>query len=178
MHYTQSARQLSLEQGRARFDVSHDISRPFNVTAGNETVVAVGTSFDVERLSGKVLVTLIEGHVVVKSNSDASIALAAGQELVANRDAPPLIKVADMPVVTAWETGRLIFNNEPLDEAVARINRYTDKPLTVEPSAAALHISGVFNAGDIDAFVDAVTSYFPIVASTTADNRIVLQKRQ
>jgi transmembrane sensor len=187
VRYTRTARQLVLEQGRARFDVAHDITRPFSVTAGNETVVAVGTSFDVERLGNKVLVTLIEGHVVVKSASGGATALAslksritaltAGQEMIASRDTRPLIEAADLPVATAWESGRLIFNDEPLDEAVARVNRYADKPLTVDPSAAAIRISGVFNAGDVGAFVDAITSYFPVEASTGADDRIVLQKR-
>jgi len=187
--YTRAARQLVLERGRARFDVAHNIARPFTVTAGDETVVAVGTSFDVERLGQKVLVTLIEGRVVVKAASGAvtqetasvvsrkPVALTAGQELVASVDTKPKIMPASLPVATAWETGRLILNNEPLGEAVERINRYTDKPLLVDPSVANLRVSGVFNAGDVASFVDAVTSYFPVQASVNDGNQTVLQKR-
>lgn len=190
VRYTKAARMLVLERGRARFDVAHNIMRPFTVTAGSETVVAVGTSFDVERLGQKVLVTLIEGRVVVKSTT-GTIAdprasttprakpetLVAGQELVASADTKPRITPASLPVATAWETGRLILNNEPLGEAVERINRYTDKPLLVDPSIANLRVSGVFNAGDVAAFVDAVTSYFPVQASVNDGNQTVLQKR-
>ena len=187
VYYTKAARQLVLERGRARFDVAHDITRPFTVRAGNETVVAVGTSFDVERLSQKVLVTLIEGHVVVKSTTGGvtkivpivpkPMALVAGQQLVASLNAKPAIVPASLPIATAWETGRLILNNEPLGEAVERVNRYTDKPLIVDPAVAMVRVSGVFNAGDVGAFVDAITSYFPIQASVSADNHVVLQKR-
>jgi len=187
VHYTKAVRQLVLERGRARFDVAHNIARPFTVTAGDETVVAVGTSFDVERLGQKVLVTLIEGRVVVKTASTAQdtpaevlrkpVALAAGQELVANADTKPSIMPASLPVATAWETGRLVLNNETLGEAVERINRYTDKPLLVDPSVANVRISGVFNAGDVASFVDAVTSYFPVQASVNDSNQTVLQKR-
>ncbi len=187
VHYRKDARELVLLQGRARFDVAHDITRPFTVAAGHETVVAVGTSFDVERLDNKVFVTLIEGHVVVKTDQGASrdlttqqakpVSLIAGQQLVAARDVKPLITLASLPVATAWESGRLILNNEPLDEAVERVNRYTNKPLQVDPAVANLRVSGVFNAGDVTAFVDAITSYFPVQASTSADDQIVLQKR-
>src|ERR1700743_1087200 len=51
--YTKTARPLILDHGRARFDVAHDVTRPFSVTAGQQTVIAVGTSFDVERLDSK-----------------------------------------------------------------------------------------------------------------------------
>ncbi len=54
--YSKTERALRLARGRARFDVAHDTSRPFTVTAGAETVVAVGTSFDVEKLGSTVLV--------------------------------------------------------------------------------------------------------------------------
>ena len=191
VRFEKNARRLVLEQGRARFDVAHDIARPFTVTAGKETVVAVGTSFDVERLGEKVLVTLIEGHVVVKSAATGSVsdidqpntrrpkplALNSGQQLVVADNAKPVIKPADLPVVTAWESGRLILNNEPLGEAVERVNRYTDKPLLVDPAIAQLRVSGVFNAGDVATFVDAITTLFPVQASVNDANQTVLQKR-
>lgn len=188
VRYTKSARLLVLERGRARFDVAHNVNRPFSVNAGSETVVAVGTTFDVEKLGPKVLVTLIEGRVVVKSTNGEvpqslstaapkPVTMTAGQQLVASVAARPVISPASLPVATAWETGRLILNDEPLGEAVERINRYTDKPLAVDPAVANLRISGVFNAGDVNAFVDAITSYFPVQASTSASNQIVLQKR-
>ncbi len=189
VEYSKALRRLVLERGRARFDVAHDVNRPFTVTAGSDTVVAVGTSFNVERLQAKVLVTLIEGRVVVKSSpppattraneapSPKPTSLIAGQELVMKENARPVIRPADLPVVTAWETGRLVFNNEPLCEAIERVNRYTNRAVTVEPEVANLRISGVFNAGDVGAFIDAVTSYFPVTASTSADNHVILLKR-
>jgi transmembrane sensor len=188
VRYTKSARLLVLERGRARFDVTHNVNRPFSVNAGGETVVAVGTSFDVEKLGSKVLVTLIEGRVVVKSSTAETprtvsapapkpVTMTAGQQLVASVQARPIISPTSLPVATAWEAGRLILNDEPLGEAVERVNRYTDKPLAVDPAVADLRISGVFNAGDVNAFIDAITNYFPVQASTSPDNQIVLQKR-
>ena len=70
--YQKTARSITLDRGRSRFDVAHDASRPFTVTAGPQTVVAVGTSFDVERLQSTVLITLIQGQVVIKSAQAAA----------------------------------------------------------------------------------------------------------
>jgi transmembrane sensor len=65
VRYTRSARDLTLTRGQARFEVAHDVERPFSVVAGGQKVVATGTVFNVDLLGSKVLVTLIEGHVVV-----------------------------------------------------------------------------------------------------------------
>jgi transmembrane sensor len=183
--YSANARAIQLDRGRARFDVAHDVTRPFVVTAGTESVVAVGTSFDVERLGSKVLVTLIQGRVVVKGaptpvaavTPTPPVTLTAGEQMVASTDVKPTVAAVNIPSATAWETGRLVFQDESLSEAVAQVNRYTDKPIAVDPSVASIRINGVFNAGDVGSFVSAVTSYFPVQASTDTDNNIVLQRR-
>jgi transmembrane sensor len=183
--YEKAARSITLDRGRSRFDVAHDASRPFTVTAGRQTVVAVGTSFDVERLPSTVLITLIQGQVVIKgapagATAEAplsSIALKAGEELVVAQNVRPTIMTADLQVARAWEAGRLLFRDEPLADAVTRVNRYTAHPIRIDPSIASIRISGVFNAGDIGSFVSGVTSYFPVKASTTEGNNILLQPR-
>jgi transmembrane sensor len=45
--------------------VAHDVERPFGVVAGGHKVIATGTVFNVDLLGSTVLVTLIEGRVVV-----------------------------------------------------------------------------------------------------------------
>lgn len=184
VRYTNTVRELKLMRGRARFDVAHNIARPFTVTAGNETVVAVGTAFNVERLGPKIVVMLLEGRVVVKpapSHPDAAralpVSMTAGQMLVANGNRPPVLTRVSLAVANAWEAGHLIFDGAPLGEVVEQVDRYTNKPLQVDPAVADLRISGAFNAGDVASFVDAITSYFPVQASTSTDDRIVLQKR-
>ncbi len=65
VRYTADARALTLVRGQARFDVAHDIARPFSVTADGHKVIATGTAFDVDLLGPKLFVTLLQGHVVV-----------------------------------------------------------------------------------------------------------------
>jgi transmembrane sensor len=74
---------------------------------------------------------------------------------------------ANLTRATAWQNGKIIFDDEPLAEAAARVNRYTDKKVVVEGAAKAERVSGVFDAGDVDAFVEAVTYYLPVKAART-----------
>ena len=73
VRYTADARALTLVRGQAQFDVAHDVTRPFAVTAEGHKVVATGTAFDVDLLGPKLLVTLLKGHVVVLPQSAATV---------------------------------------------------------------------------------------------------------
>src|SRR6185312_4234054 len=73
VRYTAAARTLTLVRGQARFDVAHDVGRPFTVTALGHKVVATGTAFDVDLLGPKLLVTLLNGHVVVVPQSAPTV---------------------------------------------------------------------------------------------------------
>jgi transmembrane sensor len=181
--YGNSERLIYLDQGQARFDVAKDPSRPFRVKAGSETVVALGTQFNVELVARSVLVTLIEGHVAVMPDTpprDASpqIELTAGEALQVHQDGKTVrLPRVDVARVTAWQNGKMFFDNEPLASAAERINRYASGQIQVDPSAANIHISGVFNAGDARAFIEAVTVYFPVKADETHGTTVRLSAR-
>jgi len=189
VHYTKSERRLTLERGQARFDVAHDASRPFSVTAGDRQVIATGTAFNVDMLASEVRVTLIEGRVVVLQRNGGplrpapsgskAVALRAGQSLVAKEGgAGSKVATADLAQATAWQQGQLVFNNEPLAQAVQRINRYTSQRIAVaDDTVGAITVSGTFNAGDVDAFVEAVNSFLPVHA-VTGPNGIILELDQ
>jgi transmembrane sensor len=189
VHYTGSARILQLVRGQARFDVAHDVERPFSVLAGAQKVIATGTAFNIDLNGPKVLVTLIEGHVVVvdvKSTLSAmgassaeprhkSVELNAGQQLAALPEALPDIHPANIQRVTAWMNGQLMVDNEPLSEVVAQVNHYTQTQIEIrDPEVAAMRISGVFNTADVSGLVDIVTHYLPVRAVSEADGKVVL----
>jgi transmembrane sensor len=185
VRYSNNMRALTLTKGRARFDVAHDAARPFAVSAGAETVIAVGTAFDVELRASKVLVTLIHGRVVIKGVSDASdhrgqtgapVQLSPGQQLIVSTGGRPTIAAADFAVTQAWEAGHLVFRRQPLDDAAEQFSRYMLHPIIVDPSAASFRLSGVFNTGDTKSFVSAVTELYPVEAVTDANGAITLRK--
>jgi transmembrane sensor len=193
VRYTRTSRELHLLHGQARFDVAHDVQRPFSVLAGNETVVATGTAFNIDMTEPDIRVTLIEGHVVVFDEkaqhilrassmalglAPASLELRAGQQLIVPVGVPPRIEAADVQRVTAWTSGQLIFSNEPLFEVVARVNRYSTTPIVVaDPAAAHIRVTGVFNIGDVQGFIAIVTEALPLKASSDAEGDIRLSRK-
>jgi transmembrane sensor len=59
----------------------------------------------------------------------------------------------------AWQAGRLVFENEPLVLAVARVNRYTQNKVRIGTLRdPAVRVSGFYRAGDTPAFVDGVAA--------------------
>ena len=185
VRYTKAERRLTLEHGQARFDVAHDASRPFSVTAGDRQIIATGTAFNVDMLSPEVRVTLIEGRVIVLQQGrgalrsapsvSRAVALRPGQSLVVKDvGGAPKVATADLAQATAWQQGQLVFNDEPLGQAVERINRYSSRKIAVaDDMVAGITVSGTFNAGDIDAFVEAVNSFLPVHAVTGPDGIIL-----
>lgn len=182
--YARRQRLLHLLHGQARFDVAHDRSRPFSVIAGNQRVIATGTAFNIDMAGPRVLVTLIEGHVVVLNEEGGGarnlfwpgrIELKAGQQLDTAAGVRPRILQASIPRVTAWTAGQLIFDNEPLASVVERVNRYSDTQITVDPAIGGLKISGVFDTGDAQGFVNIVTRYLRVRAVAEDPHTIALR---
>src|SRR3546814_154335 len=60
-------RDITLLAGRALFDVAKDPQRPFVVKAGDRTITALGTLFDVDVSPTELRVTLAEGVVAVRT---------------------------------------------------------------------------------------------------------------
>jgi transmembrane sensor len=178
--FNRHGRALSLVKGRARFDVAHDKTRPFTVRVGQETVIAVGTSFNVEKLHSEVLVTLGEGLVEVKlqtaPGAEQSVWLKPGEELATAKTGTYTIHSVDLRAAEAWQRGQIVLSDRPLDEAIEEVNRYLATPVILDPAVANVKVSGVFNVGDLDNFVDALTSYFPIQA-TREQGHILLKSR-
>jgi transmembrane sensor len=198
VRYTRDKRQLWLERGRARFEVARNPLRPFSVSAGDEVVVATGTAFSVELVKKQVRVVLYEGHVMLLDRAGgearrtvtvggrrlaADELLAPGRELIlpaveTAQSAPKASVVATLDPVRSlsWEAGQLVFEDEPLDVVVERMNRYAATPLVVADTPTGdLRISGVFRAGDTEALVQGLSAAFGVKSRKGPDG-IVLSK--
>ena len=187
VHYTPQARELELVSGQARFDVAHDVTRPFSVIADGHKVVATGTAFNVDLFGSSLVVTLIEGRVVVLAEPVADAAepltlprltLDVGDQLVLSPSEPPSVEHVSIERATAWENGEIVFENDRLASVVARINRYAQQPVVIADAATAeLRISGVFHTGDVEGFVSTLVSYLPVQAERGADGVTRLAQR-
>ena len=174
---TAARREVVLSRGEALFTVAHDTHRPFDVTAADTVVRAVGTAFSVRlRDQQQVDVIVTEGRVAIDPPDDSldsklpqqQIALprmstlAAGETVSVKARKMNVHKIAaeDMTRKLAWTQGRLWFDRVTLAEAVTEFNRYNRRQLVIDDSAiATLHIGGAFDATDLDSFLAALQSF-------------------
>lgn len=184
--YSRTARELHLVRGQARFDVAHDVERPFSVVAGGRKIIATGTAFNIDLAGNKVIVTLIQGRVAVVREQEfphpaqkGAIELEAGQQFVEGAGLPGTVSKANLQRATAWTNGQLMVDNETLTDVVEHMNRYTSTPIVLaDARTGALRISGVFNANDTVGFIDTVTNYLPVQTETDGAGRIVLRLKK
>lgn len=174
-------RRIILTSGQAYFQVAKDKARPFVVRAGDSEVVALGTAFEVRYEQHKIAVTLVEGRVKVRRQPDAPpvapqkvaavepepvALLDPGERLVL--DEQGTVSVAAVPArdLTSWREGRIRFDETPLPEAVAEMNRYSDTRIVLADARLAdIRVSGVFRPGQSNTFVSALTELFPVRAA-------------
>lgn len=169
-------RRIELDHGEVFFHVSKDPKRPFVVDAGLTRALAVGTSFNVERLTDTVVVTVVEGRVDVGPTDSTAIVVAANEQVSVGRNGrtAPLRRV-DGTRETAWLQGQLVFDGDPVAEVVRRFNSYNHIQVRVaDESLAARPVSGVFRATDPESFIAFLQSVAGAKVQRTHPNEIVL----
>lgn len=155
-------RRVQLVDGRAFFRVAKDPTRPFVVVAGGKSVRALGTAFEVSFDHGNMVVTLAEGKVRVAEavpgrGSGNSTDMVPGGQLSIGADHNWTLSRVDVEKETSWTDGRLIFMGDPLADAVAEMNRYSERKLVFKDGAIPdKEVVGVFKSGDVDGFVKAI----------------------
>ncbi len=169
-------RLVYLEKGQAFFKVAKDRRHPFVVSAAGRTVTALGTAFDVRVDGGALKVVLVEGKVRVESAkvaalpqqtssqpmaaTDQATEMSAGSQLVAPDDADWRLTRTDTARETSWLTRQIVFDDEALGDIVEEMNRYTVKKMTIDdPMLAERRLSGIYAAGDLAAFSEALKGY-------------------
>lgn len=146
VHFGESFRRVELLRGRASFEVAPDPRYPFEVTGGAVTARALGTAYEVAVSGSEVRVSVLEHSVAVRtSGSDQEVTLSAGQQAHWNGRKLKGPEPADLRAAAAWHKGKLIFENRPLAEAIAELDRYRPGAILITSAELrALRVTGVF----------------------------------
>ncbi|WP_285436033.1 FecR family protein [Pseudomonas sp. fls2-241-R2A-110] len=171
VRYEQDRRGVELTEGEAMFSVEHDSSRPFVVEAGSGKVTVTGTRFDVRRDLSQTRVAVEQGTVKVQGQGPDVVSLTAGLGTQINAQGQVAAAYAVNPAeLTAWRSGKLVFNNASLSEVAAEVSRYRDKPLTVaNDNVGHLRLTSVFKSDNTDALLKALPSILPVAVRTLDD---------
>jgi len=198
---TPERRDVYLRRGEAHFDVVHDASRPFFVHVANTVIRDVGTRFEVRLKSDQDIDVLVdEGQVEVRgpgsgpaaapagrSDSGASgdgagwvKALSAGELLLIAGPHLEVMSVSPRQIADdlAWREGALVFQGEPLSQALAEVSRYTRTRIVLTgPKVASLHISGRFRTDDVPGFFQALQAALPVRVSRPEQGLVYIAPR-
>ena len=174
--YSAQRRSIDIAEGRAYFSVAKDANRPFAVKAADREIIAIGTEFDVRVDDDHLYVTLIEGRIDVRGQAHGddvatTQSLTPGQRLTLDRTTGTVtIDQADLEKVVSWKEGKILFEDTPLDEVIAEINRYSSAPIVVEDvKLAQLRVNGLFYTENPSHFLQALAQYLPIRLRVDAD---------
>jgi transmembrane sensor len=169
VRFTKHQRAIRLIKGEAFFRVAHDTARPFVVSAGEASVKAVGTQFNVRMSSNSTLVSVVEGIVEVRNGTpdaqavagaESAVRVTTGEEASITPISPQASKkrlaVAKIAASSAqrsasWTRGRVEFENTPLVDVLSEFQRYRDVRILIDDeSIRQLKLTGSFDAHDPD----------------------------
>ena len=153
-------RRVAVLGGRAFFKVAKDPAHPFIVSAGGNSVTALGTAFSVETAPSRFSVALVEGSVKVTMPAEhRSSTLHAGDMLV--KDARGVhILPGKAAADASWLHGELTFDEMPLAEVVVEMNRYSKRQIVLaDPALGDRKFSGVLKTDGADALAAALNGY-------------------
>ncbi len=162
---------ITIETGAAYFDVRHDPQRTLTVQAGDYVIRDIGTRFAVSHRGSQMSVAVEEGMVDVAWRDSAATMLKAGQKLDASgQGGDAQVRTIDPSAVASWREGRLIYDDAPLSLVVADISRYTSLPISVDPAAADLKLSGILLIEDGSHLVKQIEALLPIDSRREGDH--------
>jgi ferric-dicitrate binding protein FerR (iron transport regulator) len=172
-------REVFLE-GEAFFDVARDTARRFTVRAGEMTVVALGTSFNVKAYprqatlattltGGRALVVMPDGEHVITPGLQASLDRRAGVSVV---------REVDVALYTSWKDGSYSFNQAPLEEIISTLAVWYNLNVSYQDEGVKeIPFSGQLERyGDITKFLDKFESTNEIQFLIQGNNVIIKKK--
>jgi transmembrane sensor len=174
-------RRMTLVRGRAFFRSAADPARPFVVEAARQEVIGGGgDAFDVHLGGSAVSVVTVEGDVLVMIAGQPSsrVRASAGQKLVVGEGGSGRAMSIDVQNETAWRFGQAVFDDQTLADALTEMNRYSRRRLELgDPKLAGLRISGVYKAGDNEAFARSVAQLLDLKVRS-AGSALVIESGQ
>jgi transmembrane sensor len=176
--FSNGQRRIDLHRGRAFFQVAADAARPFVVVANTGEVRALGTAFAVKRAPDGVVHVAVSEHAVAVSLKGETVRLGEGSALAySNAGIGPAGRI-DIASQLAWRQDRLFFQEVPLREVVADLDRYRRGHILIaDAGLAELPVTGFFHSSQTEAALQTIESTLPVRLSRLTDRLVVIRRR-
>ncbi|WIO75060.1 FecR domain-containing protein [Porticoccaceae bacterium LTM1] len=197
--YSESERSVVLERGEGYFEVAKDPDRPFVVNVGERRVIVLGTAFNLHKEADQIGLEVVEGEVAVVQSEELlnnPVRLQLPEKGLQNLNVADQYRVAsgesityslatniftgerieDLTRVSSWRNGLIRFSEEPLDEVVEELNRYSAKKIVIEdPEVEDMKLFATVRVDRIEEALRVLDMSMPIHVDSYSD-RIVITK--
>ncbi|NUQ19981.1 MAG: DUF4974 domain-containing protein [Gemmatimonadaceae bacterium] len=177
-----AAREVVLD-GEGYFEVVHDPRHPFRVRAGDAVAEDIGTAFGVRAYprDGTVRVVVATGAVALHSARDSSAPramLRPGQRGALRRgETRVAVDSAELSSALAWLRGALAFDDAPLPEVVAELERWYDVRIRIGDSTLATRrLTASFPSATLADVLAALAPALDLRYARDADTLVVLAR--
>jgi len=167
-------RVLQLE-GEAFFKVKPGST--FSVRTENGTVTVLGTSFNVLSRNGRFEVSCYTGKVKVETAEKDQLIITMGEQAIKSADAESLDRDSFTLIDASpeWTAGRFNFENQPLAEVIAELERQYAIKVKMDAGLEELTYTGLFESGDLEKALYLIT--WPLhLKSTVKGNTVTLSR--
>jgi ferric-dicitrate binding protein FerR (iron transport regulator) len=157
--FNRDQRTVSLS-GEAFFEVARNERKPFVIQASDVKIEVLGTSFNVlaYKRDDQVEVVVNTGKVAVykEGSPKDKIVLRRGEKGVYARRSGSLTTTVNSDVnYLAWKTGKLIFEDTPLEEVVKTLNRvYRSRLVLMDSTMTSCPITSTFENQSLDVILE------------------------
>ena len=154
--------------GEAYFQVAKMADKPFLVSSPDLRIKVLGTSFNFSAYKEDPYssVTLVEGNVAVQDSSGKTIArLHEGQMATKDKKASTfLIKGEKTEFYTAWIEGKIVFDDERMDQIAIKLERWFNVKINfADPQLKARRFTGtILKNKPLDQIMQALELLSPI----------------
>ena len=146
-------KQIDLQHGQAVVTAALGAGSAVELQARDGRAIARQARFDVRADAAGVCVTCLAGEVEVRQ-AGARIVLASSQQVAYGQRGLGRTVAVDPAVVAAWQSGMLVFRNQPLGAVIAEVNRYRSGPIVITDAALARRpVDAVFYIDQMDSVV-------------------------
>ncbi len=165
--------------GEAFFDVVRNEQRTFRIETGESVVEVLGTSFDVDAYPAKgyVAVDVKTGRVALRSKGEAGeIIIEKGAYGKLDLDRQVLGLAENAPLnIDYWRTGQLIFEDVPLSQVIADLNKNFDLPTTVSsPTLGECRFTSSFNHPSLEEVLEIISITMSLTVEKTSSGFILI----
>lgn len=143
--FTGNQRKVTIT-GEAYFEIAHDVTKPFSVSANGTEVLVLGTHFNINAYSDEadVKTTLLEGKVKISStdNGKWSMLKPGQQASISHESNKIVVEAVDLQEVVAWKDGLFIMKKADISSIMRQIARWYDVEIFYPDGVPPGKISG------------------------------------